>query len=82
MTKVFTTLNTKIEEIENEDSFLSDSDCDDKKKSHLQFGETEWFQGVRQTTVVLPNERSVFNQTLEKGSRRIFSNRNIPKVLI
>ena len=35
----FTVLNSRIEEIDNEDSELTDLDYDDKEKSHLQFEE-------------------------------------------
>ena len=41
MEKAFTTLNTRIEEIENEDSDLTDSDDDDKENPHFQFEETD-----------------------------------------
>ena len=43
MKKAFSTLNTRIEETRNEDSGLTDSDYDDKEKSHFQFVETYWF---------------------------------------
>ena len=50
MKKVFTTLNTRIEEIEHEDSDLTNLDEDNKEKWHFSFEESEWFQGVYQTT--------------------------------
>ena len=46
MESSFTTLSTVIEDMENEDSDLIDSDNDDEENSHLQFEETDWFQGV------------------------------------
>ena len=39
--KSFTTLNTIIEEMENEDSEFTDSDDDDEEKSHFQFEEKD-----------------------------------------
>ena len=38
--KSFTTLNTIIKEMENEDSDLNNPDDDGKEKSHFQFQET------------------------------------------
>ena len=52
--------------MENDESDLTNSDYDGKLKSHFQFEEIEWFQGVHQITGVLPNKRIVFNQTFEK----------------
>ena len=52
MKKLFTILNTRIEEMENEDSDLIDSDDNNKEDSHLPFEETYWFQGVNQITGV------------------------------
>ena len=52
--------------MKNEDSDLTDSDYSGKEKSHLQFGETDWFQEVHQTTGVLPNKDFMFNQSFEK----------------
>ena len=66
MKKVFTTLNNIIEEMDNEDSDLTDSDDDDKEKSHFQFEETDCFQGVHQITGVIPNKRFMLNKTFEK----------------
>ena len=37
-------MNNIIEEMDNEDSELTDSDYDDEKKSHIQFEERDWFQ--------------------------------------
>ena len=37
MKKVFTTLNTIIKDMDNEDSYLTNSDEDDKEKFHFQF---------------------------------------------
>ena len=59
-------MNSKIEEIENEDSDSTDSDDDDGEKSHFQFEGTDWFQGVHQTTVLIQNKNSTFNQKFEK----------------
>ena len=50
MKKSFTTLNTKIEDINNEGSELTNSDDYDKEKTHFQFEVTDCFQGVHQTT--------------------------------
>ena len=63
---VFTTLNTIIEEMENTQSDLSNSD-DNKEKSHLQFEETDWSQGMHQITSVIPNKNFMFNKTSEKS---------------
>ena len=57
MKKAFTTLNTRIEEMDNEDSYLTDSDDDHKEKSHFHFEETDWFQGVHQITGVPLNKK-------------------------
>ena len=43
MEKSFTTLNTKIEDMDSEDSDLTDSDDYDKEKSHFQFEKIDWF---------------------------------------
>ena len=48
-------MNKRIEETENKDSDLNDPDDDGKEKSHFQFQETYWLQGVQKTTGVLPN---------------------------
>ena len=37
MKRAFTTLNTIIEDMENEDSELTNSDYDDDEKSYFQF---------------------------------------------
>ena len=59
-------LNTIIEEMDNEDSDLTNSyDDEGEENSHFQF---YWFQGVNQTTVLLPNKIFVFNQTFDKRS--------------
>ena len=57
MKKSSTTLNTIIEDMDNEDSDLTDSYDDDKENSHFQFEETDWFQGVHQITGILPNKK-------------------------
>ena len=77
--KSFKTLNNRIEEMENEDSDLTDSDDDDKEKSHLQFDETYWFQGVHQITGVLPNKNFMFNQTFEKCIKQVSFKNNHTK---
>ena len=59
-------MNTRIEEMENKDSNLSNSDNDYEEKSHFQFEEIDWFQGVHQNPGVIPNKRFMFNQTFEK----------------
>ena len=64
--KVFTTLNTRIANIENKYSELTNSDDDDKENLDLQFEDTYWFQEVHQTTGVLPNKGSMFNETFDK----------------
>ena len=66
MKKAFTILDTKIVDMENEDYDWTDSDDDDKYNSHFQFEETYWFQGVHQTTVVIPKKIFMFNQTFEQ----------------
>ena len=67
MKNSFTRLNTIIEDTENGDSDLTNADDDDvNEKSYFQFEETDWFQGVHQTTRVLPNKVSVFNKNLKK----------------
>ena len=65
MKKSFTTLNSIIEDMDNEDSDLTNSDEDDEENSHFQFEEIYWFQVVHKITVVLPklpNKSFVFNQ--------------------
>ena len=37
MKRSFTTLNTRIEEMDNEDYYLTNADDDGKEKSHYQF---------------------------------------------
>ena len=44
--------------MDNKDSDLTKSDDDGKEKSHFQFEETYWFQGLHQTTGVMPNKMS------------------------
>ena len=80
MKKVFTALNNRIEDIDNEGSDLTDSDDDDEEKSHFQFEGKYWFQGVHQITGVLPNKSFMFNQNFEKGLRRFCSNRTITMI--
>ena len=64
----------------DEYSDLTNSD-DDEKKSHFQFEERHWFQGVHQTTGVIPNKISVFIQNFEMGLRFFPSNKFTTKIL-
>ena len=50
MKKEFITVNPIIEDMDNEDSDLTNSDDNDIEKSHFQFEETDWFQGVHEIT--------------------------------
>ena len=52
--------------MENEDSNLTNSDDDEKEKSHFQFEEIDWFQGVHQIIGVIPNKSFMFNQNFQK----------------
>ena len=52
--------------MDNEDSDLTNLDDDEQENSHLQFEETDWFQGVHQITVVLPNESLILIKPLKK----------------
>ena len=56
MKKSFTSLNTRIEEMKNEDSDLINSYDEGEEKSKFQFEEIYWFQGVDQTTVVVQRQ--------------------------
>ena len=47
--------------MENKDSDFTNSDKDEEEKSHFQFEETDWFQGVHQITGVLRNKSSMYN---------------------
>ena len=70
MESSFTTLSTVIEDMENEDSDLIDSDNDDEENSHLQFEETDWFQGVHQITGVVSKKNNLCSiKPLETGLR-------------
>ena len=70
-------LNTIIEDMDNEDSDLTNSDDDDgEENSHFQF---YWFQGVNQTTGLLPNKIFVFNQTFYKRSDGVLFKQNHTK---
>ena len=74
----FKTLNARIEDMDNEDSDLTNSDDDDEEKSYFQFEETDWSQGVHQLTGALPNKRFMFIQTLKKRiDEFFFKNRTI-----
>ena len=42
MKKVFTILNTRIEDMDNEDSDLTNPYDDGDENSHFQFEETDW----------------------------------------
>ena len=75
----FTTFNTIIEEIENEESDLTDSDGDDKEKSQFKFEEAYLFQEFHQIAVVLPNKSFMFNQTFEKFIEEVLFKQNHTK---
>ena len=47
-------MNTKIEDMDNKDSYLNYLDDDDKEKSHSHFEELDWFKGVQRGA---PNQR-------------------------
>ena len=64
-------MNIRIEEMEHEDSDLTNSDGEDKERQNLQFEETCWFQGVHQTTGVPHNKGFMFNQTFDKSIKEV-----------
>ena len=68
--------------MENEDSELTNSDDDDEEKSHFQFEETDWFQGVHQITGVLPNKSFMFNQNFEKRIEEVLFKQNKTSLII
>ena len=58
-------MNNRIEDIDNGDSDLTNSDGNNKETLNFQFDETDWFQGVHHFTGVPQNKSLVFNQTFE-----------------
>ena len=74
MKKSFKILSNRIEDMDNEDSDLTNLGDDAKEKSHLNFEETDW--------PALPNKSFIFNKILKKESRRFCSNIITPKILI
>ena len=70
--KTFTTLNTRIEDMDNEDFDLTNSDDYGKERSHLLFKETYCFKGVPQTIGVLPSKSFILIKPLKKDQRVFF----------
>ena len=73
-------MNTTIEEVEYEDSELTNEYEDDKYNLYYHFEESDWFQGVHQTIGVPQNKGLMFNKTFEKSVSRFFSNITTTKI--
>ena len=81
--KSFTTIQSKIEELEKEDdSDLTDSDDESGEDSHFQYGRDEHSHGFQmlqfehQITGVVPEEGMMFQQTFEDRNQDVLFKQN------